>query len=168
MMKQVLTGMRASRPPDRTDPWGIVFWRLPAGSAHRAEVRARSLVRQALHEAGIAAGDIIEAETVVAELAVNALQHALPPYELRIFYVGGSLPIWCEVIDGGPIVDVIAEHLRTSEDTNLAEGGRGLQIVHGLTDGRCTAYPTGASHLDVLGKAVGFALPLPLPRRDAR
>lgn len=162
MKDRVLTERRASDPLDCPDPSGIALWSLPTDSAHRTEVRARSLLRGALREAGIAEDDLLDVETVVAELALNAAQHAIPPYELRIFYVGGHLPIWCEVVDGGPITNVIAKHLRTPEEPGMAEGGRGLQIVHGLTDGRCAAYPTSAS--GVRGKAVGFALPL--QRRD--
>ena len=92
---------------------------------------------------------------------MNAVHHAVSPYELRIVYIGSSLPIWAEIVDGGPITDVIADHLRTPEETGLSEAGRGLQMVHGLTKGWCAAYPTIDSRTGLPAKAVGFALPLP-------
>jgi anti-sigma regulatory factor (Ser/Thr protein kinase) len=137
----------------------MTVWSLPANSAHRAEDRARVLLRDSLQQANIARDDVLDAETIVAELAVNAIQHATPPYELRIFSIGGSLPIWCEVVDGDPVPDVLRERLRSSGETGLSERGRGLQLVDGLSDGRWAVYPTTSSRTGNPVKAVGFALP---------
>jgi anti-sigma regulatory factor (Ser/Thr protein kinase) len=137
----------------------MAVWSLPSGSAHRAEARARTLVRESLLRAGIGGDDVFDADTAVAELAVNAVRHAHPPYELRILSLGGLLPIWCEVVDGGPPSDVFAEYLRPPDGTGLAESGRGLQLVDGLSVGRCAAYPTSVSRTGAAAKAIGFALP---------
>jgi anti-sigma regulatory factor (Ser/Thr protein kinase) len=144
----------------------MAVWSLPADCAHRAERRARALLRSSLQQAGIACDDVLDAETAVAELAVNAVQHATPPYELRVFYIGGSLPIWCEVVDGGPFTDVFSEHLRLPEDVELSERGRGLRMVEGLSAERCAAYPSTLSRTGGPAKAVGFALPF--RRSDSR
>jgi anti-sigma regulatory factor (Ser/Thr protein kinase) len=143
----------------------MAVWSLPADCAHRAGRRARALLRSSLQQAGIAYDDVLDVETAVAELAVNAVQHATPPYELRVFYVGGSLPIWCEVVDAGPVIDVFSE-IRLPEDVELFERGRGLRMVEGLSDERCAAYPSTLSRTGDPAKAVGFALPF--RRSDAR
>jgi anti-sigma regulatory factor (Ser/Thr protein kinase) len=166
MKPQVLMREWASCPLSRTGPCRMATWSLPADSAHRAERRARALLRRSLRQAGIAHDDVLDAETAVAELAVNAVQHATPPYELRVFYVGASLPVWCEVVDGGPVTDVFRDDLRSPEDIGLSEGGRGLRMVEGLSDQRCAAYPSTLSPTGDPAKAVGFALPF--RRSDAR
>jgi anti-sigma regulatory factor (Ser/Thr protein kinase) len=166
MEPQVVMQEWAPRPLSRSGPGRMAVWSLPADSAHRAERRARALLRSSLQRAGVACDDVLDAETAVAELAVNAVQHATPPYELRVFYVGGSLPIWCEVVDGGPVTDVFSEHLRLPEDMGLSERGRGLRMVEGLSDGRCATYPSSLSRTGIPAKAVGFALPF--RRRNAR
>lgn len=131
-------------------------WHLPCNSAHRAEKSARAAVRRALLQAGIGEDDIFDADSAVAELAVNAVQHARPPYELRILSLGGQLPIWCEVVDSGPFGDVFGEYV---PDEELSEHGRGLRLVDGLSAQRCAAYPTSALRTGAAAKAVGFALP---------
>jgi anti-sigma regulatory factor (Ser/Thr protein kinase) len=147
----------------------VRVWPLPAASAHCAERGARTIVRDVLAAAGVRPGDVLETESIVAELAVNAVQHAAPPYELRIVFAGTVWPTWCEVADGGADVDRIrwrppgggAATTATSAEAvpELAEGGRGLILVGGLSGGRWAAYRTTLCQNNAVGKAVGFALP---------
>jgi anti-sigma regulatory factor (Ser/Thr protein kinase) len=143
-------------------------WPLPDDSAHHAERTARAIVRSVLDDADAGRDDMLEAEHIVAELALNAVQHAPPPYELRIVFVGRRQPTWCEVADGDTDPERVRRRLRGNAATiagpdvaiaELAECGRGLAMVSGLCDGRCAAYPTTLCRTNSAGKAVGFALP---------
>jgi anti-sigma regulatory factor (Ser/Thr protein kinase) len=141
-------------------------WPLPhAGSPHHAERRARTIIRSVLGSAHVRRDDVLDTEIIVAELAVNAVQHAAPPYELRIVFVGAVWPVWCEVADGGAGLERVRQRLRGPAAVSagavpeLAERGRGLLMVGGLSGGRCAAYPTTVCHTNSAGKAVGFALP---------
>lgn len=143
----------------------VRVWSLPAGSAHQAERHARSIIRSVLGAAHVRRDDVLDTEIIVAELAVNAVQHAAPPYELRIISVGAVWPVWCEVADSGAGLERVRQRLRGPAAVSaeaipeLAEGGRGLLMVGGLAGGRCAAYPTSLCHSNSAGKAVGFALP---------
>lgn len=140
-------------------------WPLPAGSPHHAERGARAIIREVLSDANVRRDDVLETENIVAELTINAIQHAPPPYELRIVFVGGLWPTWCEVADAGTDVERIRQGLRGTAGPvdavlgDLSERGRGLLMVSGLCDGRCAAYPTTICQISSPGKAVGFALP---------
>src|SRR5262245_52608597 len=103
----------------------VRVWPLPAGSAHRAERSARTIIRGVLR-AGVGRDDVLEAETIVAELAVNAVLHAVPPYELRIVLVGQIWPTWCEVADSGTDLERVRRRLGGASVPGLSEGGRGL------------------------------------------
>lgn len=143
----------------------VRVWPLPADSAHQAERSARTIIRSVLGAAGAGRDDVLDTENIVAELAVNAVQHAVPPYELRVVFVGQMWPTWCEVADSGTNVERVRRRLRGStalpDDMTLEldECGRGLLMVSGLCDGRCAAYPTTVCRTNAAGKAVGFALP---------
>ncbi|MDF5759028.1 ATP-binding protein [Spongiactinospora sp. TRM90649] len=133
----------------------------PGAAAHQA----RSIVRQALRDAGTAITDIDDAELAVAELAANAEMHGRPPYELRIITVDGA-PAWCEVVDGDRDLSALSKILNDADAcdplaTWFQESGRGLLLVQQLSGGRCRAYPTTTADTGVPGKAVGFALPQP-------
>ncbi|WP_329079551.1 MULTISPECIES: ATP-binding protein [unclassified Streptosporangium] len=134
---------------------------LQPGSASR---RARAVVREVLREAGLDDDAIADAETIVAELAANAERHARPPYELRVLSLDG-VPAWCEVVDGDPDlheVRIILGLLHSVEEIGLpllAENGRGLLLVHRLSQGRCHVHPTTTHTTGTPGKAVTFALP---------
>ncbi|GAA3509234.1 anti-sigma regulatory factor (Ser/Thr protein kinase) [Streptosporangium album] len=132
---------------------------LRPGSVFR---RARAVVREVLQAEGVPGNDIADAETVVAELAANCERHARPPYELRVFSVGG-IPTWCELVDGDPDLGWIPvilnrPHAQTALDL-FAENGRGLLLVRELSQGHCRAYPTTTFTTDGPAKAVAFALP---------
>ncbi|WP_440099317.1 ATP-binding protein [Streptosporangium sp. H16] len=134
---------------------------LQPGSASR---RARAVVREVLREAGLDDDAVSDAETIVAELAANAERHACPPYELRVLGLDGA-PAWCEVVDGDPDlheVRIILDLLHSVEEIGLpllAENGRGLLLVHRLSQGRCHVHPATAHTTGTPGKAVTFALP---------
>ncbi|MDF5754721.1 ATP-binding protein [Spongiactinospora sp. TRM90649] len=126
---------------------------LPVDGAVRA---ARAVVRDALR--GLKEDDLRDAELVVAELAGNAVRHACPPYEVRVFSVGGRA-VWCEVVDGDPggVGAVLAALGRPRADPDLAaEDGRGLVVVRALSHGRCGVY---AMAVPRPAKAVGFVVP---------
>jgi anti-sigma regulatory factor (Ser/Thr protein kinase) len=143
----------------------VRIWSLPAGSPHHAERGARTIIRDVLRAANVSHDEVRDTEGIVAELAVNAVQHAAPPYELRIVFVGRIWPTWCEVADCGSDLERVQRGLRgaaaLSDDAmpDLAERGRGLLMVSGLSAGRCAAYPTTVCQTNSSGKAVGFALP---------
>ncbi|HZB33905.1 MAG TPA: ATP-binding protein [Streptosporangiaceae bacterium] len=138
----------------------VRVWPLPPGSAHHAETSARTIIRGVLRATGTGRDEVLEAETIVAELAVNAVQHAIPPYELRIVFMGRVWPTWCEVADGGPGLERVRQRLGgPAVVSELTERGRGLVMVSGLSAGRCAAYLTTVCQTQAAGKAVGFALP---------
>jgi anti-sigma regulatory factor (Ser/Thr protein kinase) len=142
----------------------VRVWPLPASPAHHAERAARAIIRGVLHDADANRDDVAEAETIVAELAVNAVQHAVPPYELRVVFVGQSWPTWCDVADSGSDIDRVRRRLRDAavlgdSMCELELCGRGLVMVNGLSGGRCAAYLTTVCQTQAAGKAVGFALP---------
>ena len=139
-------------------------WPLPIGAAHHAERTARRIIRRVLEGSGAGRDEVVEAEIVVAEIAVNAVQHAVPPYELRVVFVGRLWPVWCDVADSSADVERVGRRLRNavmSGDavSELTVRGRGLVMVNGLSAGRCAAYLTTVCHTRTAGKAVGFALP---------
>lgn len=142
----------------------VRVWPLPADPAHHAERAARAIIRDVLHDADAKRDDVAEAETIVAELAVNAVQHAVPPYELRVVFVGRAWPAWCDVADSGTDLERVRRRLGDAAVPGgamceLALRGRGLVMVNGLSGGRCAAYLTTVCQTDAAGKAVGFALP---------
>jgi anti-sigma regulatory factor (Ser/Thr protein kinase) len=142
----------------------VRVWPLPGGQAHHAERTARTIIRGVLADADAARDDVLEAEIIVAELAVNAVQHAVPPYELRVVFVGQSWPAWCDVADSGTDLQRVRRRLGEAARPDaatceLTTRGRGLVMVNGLSGRRCAAYLTTVCHSQAAGKAVGFALP---------
>ncbi|MFC6084827.1 ATP-binding protein [Sphaerisporangium aureirubrum] len=130
--------------------------------------RARTLVREVLQDQGIPGDEVADAELVVAELAVNAVRHGRPPYEVRIFEVA-AVPVWCEVVDGDPDLCWIPALLDRAQDLSVpdlfAESGRGLLLVRALSDGYCRAYRTTTFTTGSPAKTVAFALPTPSATR---
>jgi anti-sigma regulatory factor (Ser/Thr protein kinase) len=132
---------------------------LQPGSASR---RARAVVREVLHTEGLPGDVIADAELIAAELAANGERHARPPYEIRVFSLGG-IPTWCELVDSDPDLGWIPAILdRPHSQTTLdlfAENGRGLALVRELSQGHCRTYLTTTFATDAPAKAVAFALP---------
>jgi anti-sigma regulatory factor (Ser/Thr protein kinase) len=147
----------------------VRVWPLPTSPAHHTERTARTIIRNLLADTGAGGDAVLEAEIIVAELAVNAVQHAKPPYELRVIFVGQRWPTWCDVADGGTDLERVRRRLGDAaavpDDAppELTVGGRGLVMVYGLSGGRCAAYLTTVCQTDTAGKAIGFALPAPGP-----
>jgi len=142
----------------------VRVWPLPVGPAHDAERSARTIVRGVLADADASRDDVLEAEIIVAELAINAVQHAVPPYEVRVVFVGQRWPAWCDVADGGSDLERVRRRLGETAvpdgaESELTVRGRGLVMVNGLSGGRCAAYLTTVCPSNAAGKAVGFALP---------
>ncbi|MEV5408861.1 ATP-binding protein [Thermopolyspora sp. NPDC052614] len=136
----------------------MLAWTLEPGGAAR---QARTLLEGVLRGAGLDEAAVFDAKLAVAELAGNAERHGRPPYEMRVFIVGG-VPIWCEVIDGDPDLRRVAAALHDSGPVGgdpLPEHGRGLPLLRQLSDGHCLAYPATTSCTGVHGKAVAFGLP---------
>jgi len=157
-------------------PYGahqVLLWVLEPGSLVRL---ARALLREVLRRGDVHGEALGDAELAVVELATNAELYASGPYELRIVLAGG-VPIWCEVADGGTDLGEVAaalERFRTA-DVPASDGiedlvahaalteerGRGLLLVHHLSGGRCSVYPTRLLSTGTAGKAAAFALPMP-------
>jgi hypothetical protein len=155
---------------------GCSAWPLPPDETCAAV--ARSLIRETLATLGLGDDVIHDAATMVSELATNAFEHAslqdpLPPATPQ-YAVGGS-ELWlyrsadhlvCKVFDTVRCWKG-ATAPRSGEDP--AEHGRGLGVVHVLSDGEWGSHLT-RSRLGawrVPGKAVYFKLPVPpAPRHD--
>jgi anti-sigma regulatory factor (Ser/Thr protein kinase) len=135
-------------------------------------IRSRTLIRGALTVLGLTEETVDNAVLMVSELVTNALRHAYPPYELRIRRGPGT--ITCEVVDCLRLLPTIPapEHAELTladidavdlDDLARLEGGRGLDVVSRLCEGRCAARLTTTLTTDrpIPGKAVGFTLDLP-------
>jgi anti-sigma regulatory factor (Ser/Thr protein kinase) len=93
-----------------------------------AEVgRARGLSTEYLNQLGSRAPEV--AILLVSELVTNAIRYGRPPIQLRAFRVGSGLRV--EVSDGERRAPLAARQASTAE---MAEGGRGLLLVNGLSD----------------------------------
>ena len=130
-------------------------------------LRGRELVRGALAALGLSDEAVDEGLVMASELITNALRHAHGPYELRLYH--WSRLVVCEVVDGldvlppisdGEISSLSLEDIDSIDDPALLEGGRGLAVVHRLSQGRCGARFTEMYAVGRLsrGKAVWFAI----------
>ncbi|MET9077017.1 ATP-binding protein [Streptomyces sp. NPDC004232] len=113
-----------------------------------AAARARATLRCALDELGYGGEVISNAVLAVSEFVTNATTHAVGPYEMRLRRTAAG--IICEVEDHDPRIPEVPEFPATAPYTPaeenrggglealcalLSEHGRGLHIVHELTDG---------------------------------
>lgn len=148
---------------------------------------SRRLLRQRL-ACHLDASTVDDLETVVSELATNALCHTDGPCELRIV-TRADVPVLCEVADVGNQVELIAERLAAATGTGpepravngsahagadadadldvaaLPERGLGLGIVVALTGGRCGVHRTRLHCSGLDGKSVWFELAAPSASR---
>lgn len=150
-------------------PWVVWRWRrtTPCATAH-----ARTALSCALDQLGYDGETIQDAALAVSELVANAVEHAVGPYELRLRATAES--VVCEVEDHDPRVPKVLplqpvalyepaeEHRGSGLDalaSVLAERGRGLGIVHVLTQGAWGFRVSGNT------KIAWLALPAPAGRR---
>lgn len=142
-----------------------VVWRWTS-STPDAPSQARAALRCALDQLGFDGEVISNAVLAVSEFVTNATKHAVGPYEMRLHRTAAE--IICEVEDHDPRIPEIpafpamAPYAPVEESRGgglealcalLSERGRGLHIVHELTNGAwgfCGREKT---------KAAWFALP---------
>lgn len=113
-----------------------------------ATAQARSALRCALDQFGYEEEAINDAALAVSEFVANATEHAVGPYELRVRWA--ATEVICEVEDRDPRIPAIpafppqAPFFPAEEDRGggrnalcalLSKRGRGLHIVHELTNG---------------------------------
>ncbi|HEU5161109.1 MAG TPA: ATP-binding protein [Streptosporangiaceae bacterium] len=145
---------------------GCSAWPLPRDeTSPRA---ARAIVRRTLTAMGVPDDDVADAVVCVSELSTNAITHA-PGGHLPAPPVAPELWVYRRGQEGRPqlVVAVFDALCRWRERPaggcdELAEGGRGLDIVNALAGGRSGWHLTrsrlGARR--VPGKACWFALPM--------
>lgn len=146
--------MKVMRP---LGPLPVVIWRWAEG-APGAAARARIALRCALNQLGYDAEVIDDMVICVAELVANSIEHAVGPYEIRLRMTGGE--VVCEVEDCDPCIPrmapFVAGPLYEAEEWHrggglealasvLAVRGRGLSIVHALTNGAWGFRASGAT-----------------------
>jgi anti-sigma regulatory factor (Ser/Thr protein kinase) len=132
---------------------------------------ARTGLRCALAELGFACEVISDAVLAVSELVTNAIRYAAGPYEMRLRPI--ATEVICELVDHDPWIPEIPSFLdeapyAPSEENRgggldalcalLSECGRGLYIVHELTNGAWGFYNQGST------KIAWYALPCPRDR----
>lgn len=152
-------------------------WALPLDAS--CAKAARQLYRDAASEVGITADLVYDGITMASELAANTL-HAYESYgsrsglrppvaalpELWLYLRGSGLSreLVCKVFDAYPGWKTGgAPGHSPGRAPAQAVSGRGLQVVHELSQGRWGHHLTRArlSVRRVRGKAVWFALPIP-------
>jgi anti-sigma regulatory factor (Ser/Thr protein kinase) len=116
--------------PDTTAPAGAehVF---PVSRIPEAIRTLRHRVRTVLTDYEIEPDAVDDALLVISELATNAIEHALPPAELRLSLaeVDGCRVLHIEISDAGPAPRPSSGPGRPDSDEN----GRGLGIVAALS-----------------------------------
>ncbi|MEU6572545.1 ATP-binding protein [Streptomyces sp. NPDC046805] len=113
-----------------------------------APAQARATLRCALDQLGFDGEVISDAVLAVSEFVTNATTHAVGPYEMRLRRTAAE--IICEVEDHDPCIPevpafpAVAPYAPAEENRGgglealcalLSERGRGLHIVHELTNG---------------------------------
>ncbi|WP_067069237.1 ATP-binding protein [Carbonactinospora thermoautotrophica] len=161
------TGAPARHSPD------VFVWALrPQAQAVKT---ARELAKTTLQAWGMTAL-ASDAALAVSELVTNAICHACPPYELRLHLVDDAVVV--EVVDGltalppmptGQVAELTLEDIDGVDDMQQLEGGRGLDVVYRLSQGRCGARFTNTctTPMALPAKAVWFALAAPPSAADS-
>ncbi|MER6121761.1 ATP-binding protein [Streptomyces sp. NPDC001795] len=144
-----------------------VVWRW-TGCTTDASAQARVALRCALDQLGYGGEVISDALMAVSEFVANAIEHAAGPYEVRLRRTAAELI--CEVEDHDPrippIPDFPASAPFSPAETDrggglealcalMSERGRGLHIVHELTNGSWGFCSQGKT------KTAWFVLPVP-------
>lgn len=124
-----------------------VLWRWTSCTPN-APAHARAALRCALDQLGYDGEVISDAVLAVSEFVANATEHAVGPYEMRLWRTAAE--VICEVEDHDPRIPAIPEFpekppFSPAEGDRggglealcalLSERGRGLHIVHELTKG---------------------------------
>jgi anti-sigma regulatory factor (Ser/Thr protein kinase) len=149
----------------------VAAWPLPEESTVTC---GRGLIRVFLTALGLDDETVEDGVLIGTELVTNAVRHAKPPYELRIYRYERT--VVCEVADGLEIEPSIPRReityltlaeLDEIDDFDQLESGRGLDVVYRLSNGRCGSRSTEVHVAGSLtsGKGMWFALDLP-PRRE--
>jgi hypothetical protein len=135
----------SQRPDPDTVPPGTAYV-CPISHIPEAVRALRHRARALLTRWGLSRDAVDEAVLVISELATNAINHALPPAEVRLSMpeVDGRRVLRIEVSDTGPA----PRPLTSLDRPNPDENGRGLSIVaalslrHGthLASGRVTQW----------------------------
>lgn len=147
--------------------------------------QARRMFRDAAAAVGLSDDLAYEGMTMASELAANTL-HAhdnvqcdgavdlpvagAPELWLYLRRVAGRWELVCKIFDSLREWKGGASSYGPAARSELAVGGRGLQVVAGLSGGRWGHHLTRArlGGWRVPGKAVWFALPAPAPSADGR
>ncbi|MET7511891.1 ATP-binding protein [Streptomyces sp. NPDC005480] len=134
------------------NPYVVLRW---TSCTPNAPAQARAALRGVLGQLGLSGEAISDAVLAVSELVANATEHAPGPYEMRLRLAAAEFV--CEIEDADPRVPEIPAFPSDAAFaldpgrrgggldallSLLAERGRGLSIVHELTQGawgfRCT------------------------------
>ena len=120
-------------------------WRFHASDVKAAHV-ARSEVSAYFRRVCDDTEAIFDGELIIGELLANTVTHAPGLVHLIIEWTGDNFIVI--VRDSGPGMDVVR---RTLPDDPLAEGSRGLYLVHALSaEVMVTSSPSGGTELRVL------------------
>lgn len=113
-----------------------------------APSRARAALRRTLGQLGLDHELISDVVLAASEFIANAVEHAVGPYEMRVWRTAAE--VICEVEDHDPRIPVIPDFSAAAPFSRCGEGwgsdlealcamlserGRGLRIVHELTKG---------------------------------
>ncbi len=128
---------------------------VPLVSGLSAAGDARAICRTVLERWKISGATPDDAELVVSELVANGVVHGLPPVWLQIARTRTDVIV--AVYDRGPLTTRLLQAADAvfsgrADPLSLAEGGRGLAVVHGLA---CHAEILASIHG---GKVVRAAL----------
>ena len=126
-----LAALATEGPDPDTDPSPGVDCVCPIPHIPEAVRTLRHRARMLLTHWDVSPEAVDEALLVISELATNAINHALPPAELRLSMseTGGRRMLHSEVTDGGPAPRPAPFPDRPNPD----EGGRGISIVAALS-----------------------------------
>lgn len=131
---------------------------VPLVSGLGAAGDGRTVCRTVLEQWKITGDTVDDAALVVSELVANGAVHGLPPVWLQLARTTTDVVV--AVYDRGPLTTRLLQAADAvfsgrADPLSLAEGGRGLAVVHGL-----------ARHAEILasingGKVVRAVLPRP-------
>lgn len=114
---------------------GSVAATVPLVSGRAAAGDGRAVCRAVLSAWGLGDELLDDSTLVTSELVANGAMHGAPPVWLRLALTGDDLLV--EVYDGGSLTERLLGAAQAlpglSEEVHeLAEGGRGLAVVHGV------------------------------------